>query len=216
MEKSETLGASTGAAAVARARRALEAAVRGGSGRDPVRTLSSDPVPDELRDPRGVFVTLQTYPKGRLRGCIGFPLPVFPLHVAIARAAAAAALEDPRFPPVGPQELEGLTVEVSILSVPVRLEGPPLERPSKIVIGRDGLIADSGDSSGLLLPQVAPEQGWDAVEFLEGVCEKADLPKHAWRNASTRILQFHADVFRETVPGGVAIRSPSIPRDGET
>jgi uncharacterized protein len=197
----ETLGAP----AVRLARRALEVSVREGAGRDPVRALSGEPVPESLKVPRGVFVTLETYPKGRLRGCIGFPLPVFPLRLAIPRAAAAAALEDPRFPPVTGRELDALTVEVSVLTIPELLEGPPENRPSQIQIGRDGLIIEAGDQSGLLLPQVAPEQGWDVLEFLEGLCEKADLPRGAWRLASTEVQRFRAEIFRERTPGGDAV-----------
>lgn len=207
MHRPETSTGSRGVAAVRLARRALEASVRDGAGRDPARALSADPMPESLGEPRGVFVTLATYPKGRLRGCIGFPHPVFPLRIAIPRAAAAAALEDPRFPPVTARELGGLTVEVSILTVPELLDGPADARPGQVVVGRDGLIAEAGEQSGLLLPQVAPEQGWSPVEFLEGVCEKADLPKGAWRLPSTEIRRFRADVHRESTPGGSIIAS---------
>ncbi len=196
-----------GFAAVHLARRALVASVRDGAGRDPVRALSADPLPESLNAARGVFVTLETYPSGRLRGCIGFPMPDFPLRLAIPRAAAAAALEDPRFPPVSTRELDGLTVEVSILTVPEPIPGPPTERATKVVVGRDGLIAEAGDRSGLLLPQVAAEQGWDSVEFLEGLCEKADLPPAAWRLASTEVRSFRAEVYRERRPGGTPVAS---------
>ncbi|HTT26263.1 MAG TPA: TIGR00296 family protein [Thermoplasmata archaeon] len=190
-----------GRAAVRLARRALVASVQEGAGRDPVRALVGEPIPEPLRVARGVFVTLARHPGGRLRGCIGFPLPVFPLYVGIPRAAAAAALEDPRFPPVTAPELDRLVVEVSLLTVPEPLDGAPGERPGRIVVGRDGLIVEAGASSGLLLPQVAPEQGWDAVGLLEGVCEKADLPRDAWRRPATRVLRFEAQVYRETAPG---------------
>jgi uncharacterized protein (TIGR00296 family) len=207
MEPSEAGAQDRGIAAVRWARRALEASVAEGAGRDPLRALTAVEVPAPLRIARGVFVTLQTHPAGRLRGCIGFPLPVYPLGVAIARAAAAAALEDPRFSPVRAPELPKLTVEVSILTLPEPIEGPPEDRSAHVVIGRDGLIADAGARSGLLLPQVAPEQGWNAVEFLEGVCEKADLPLGAWRKSATQIRRFQAEVYREPSPGGIPVRS---------
>jgi AmmeMemoRadiSam system protein A len=191
-------------AAVRRARDSVERAARG----EPELHLDrADPMPAELRAPRGVFVTLSGFPGGRLRGCIGFPLPVFPLHEALAQAARAAALEDPRFPAVGRDELPGLTVEVSILSIPERLPGPPERRAEQVEVGRHGLIAESKHASGLLLPQVAVEERWDARRFLEGTCEKAGLPREAWRQANVQLSRFHAEVFRELRPRGAVVFS---------
>lgn len=200
-------------AAVRRARAALEAAVR--SGRSPP-TAAPGPeaeVPPELRPARGVFVTLEGYPSGRLRGCVGFPLPVLPAHRALEEAAAAAALEDPRFPPVQPRELDALTVEVSILSVPEPLPGPPERREAEVTVGRDGLLVEARRSSGLLLPQVAVEEGWGPRRFLEGVCEKAGLPKEAWQSSLTKMLRFHAEVYRETTPRGPVVAAAGGSRD---
>jgi len=109
----------------------------------------------------------------------------------VARAAAAAATDDPRFPPVGVDEVRSLSIEVSVL-------GPtsPCSGPEVVVVGRHGLVVEWGAAYGLLLPQVAVEQGWDAAAFVEGVCRKASLPPDAWRRGG-RLLTFEAEVFAE-------------------
>lgn len=144
---------------------------------------------------RGVFVTLNK--NSELRGCIGLPYPVMPLGDAIEHAANAAALEDPRFPPVRKDELEQITVEVTILTVPVTLEGEPSDRPKKVVVGRHGLIVRGMGTSGLLLPQVATEYGWDATTFLDHTCMKAGLPGRCWTDPSVEILTFEGQIFTE-------------------
>jgi uncharacterized protein len=144
---------------------------------------------------RGVFVTLTK--AGELRGCIGLPYPVMPLGDAIAHAAAAAALEDPRFPPVRKEELDQITVEVTILTVPATLEGDPSARPGKVQVGKHGLIVRGMGTSGLLLPQVATEYGWNAKTFLDHTCMKAGLPDHCWANPSVEVLTFEGQIFTE-------------------
>ncbi|MGB6442613.1 MAG: TIGR00296 family protein, partial [Thermoplasmata archaeon] len=142
-----------------------------------------------------------------LRGCIGFPLPVLPLRTALVQAALSAATEDPRFPPVGAPELDALTIEVSVLSVPVPLRSAaPERRVEEVRVGRDGLIVDGYGTSGLLLPQVGPEQGWSAEELLDGTCEKAGLPPGAWRDPKVRVRRFEAEVFAEQSPAGKVLR----------
>ncbi|MGA8542636.1 MAG: TIGR00296 family protein [Thermoplasmata archaeon] len=164
-------------------------------------------LPKVFDEPRGVFVTLRRHPSGDLRGCVGFPLPVFPLRKAIPDAAMSAATEDPRFSPVGPSELGSLTVEVSILTVPVPVRASrPEEMVREIQVGRDGLIVDGYGTSGLLLPQVAPEQGWSSEELLEGTCEKAGLPPRAWRDPKVHVRRFEAEVFTERLPAGDIVR----------
>jgi hypothetical protein len=148
-----------------------------------------------FNEKRGVFVTLTK--AGELRGCIGLPYPVMPLGKAIEHAATAAALEDPRFPPVRKDELEQITVEVTILTVPVPLEGEPADRPKKVEIGRHGLIVRGMGTSGLLLPQVATEYGWDATTFLDHTCMKAGLPGRCWTDPSVEILTFEGQIFTE-------------------
>lgn len=167
-------------------------------------------LPPEFEEKRGAFVTLKRHPSGALRGCIGYPLPILPLRLAVARAALAAATDDPRFRPVVAEELSRITVEVSVLSVPEPISSTqPAERVAAVQVGRDGLIVEGFGTSGLLLPQVAPEQRWNAEEFLEGACQKAGLPFDAWRDPRLRILRFGADVFAEKSPGGEVVRVPT-------
>ncbi len=170
------------------------------------------PGPAVFDQPRGVFVTLRRHPDGLLRGCIGYPMPFLPLRQALAQAALSAAFDDPRFPPVAAAELGHLIVEVSVLTVPVPVDAVGAEAIARSVrVGRDGLIVEAGGRSGLLLPQVAPEQGWSAEEFLDGTCEKADLPRGAWRDPRIRIRRFEAEVFAETEPGGRVRRVSAAP-----
>jgi len=153
----------------------------------------------------GVFVTINH--QSNLRGCIGYPLPDKKLYNALQEAAISAATEDPRFPSVTFEELDQITFEVSVLTPPQEIEVlDPLEYPSKIKVGRDGLIVKSGFNSGLLLPQVPKEYGWNEEEFLGHTCEKAGLPKEQWKKKDTTILKFEGIVFKEQSPGGSVVR----------
>jgi hypothetical protein len=159
---------------------------------------------DELR---GVFVTLKRHPSGMLRGCIGYPLPVLPLRSALVRAAVSAAVEDYRFRPVPAADLPRTTIEVSVLTPPEPLRfSTPEEAIRAVKVGRDGLIVDGLGSSGLLLPQVAPEEGWSAEELLDGTCEKAGLPPRSWQDPRVKVRRFEAEIFREVAPGGEVVR----------
>ncbi|MDT8357491.1 MAG: TIGR00296 family protein [Methanomicrobiaceae archaeon] len=178
-----------GRIAVILARSALEELYRGRSERCP------EPLPGVFLEPRGVFVTLEE--AGDLRGCIGYPSPVMPLGQALQHAAVAAATEDPRFLPVRPEELDGIDLEVTILTLPVPLTCPPDKRPSEVRVGTHGLIVASGMARGLLLPQVATAYGWDAEEFLDHTCQKAGLPPGCWRKERTEVLVFEGQVFSE-------------------
>ncbi len=171
-----------------------------------VGEIKLPPPPESLKEPSGAFVTLNSWPRGELRGCIGFPEPLFPLIEAVAKAAFAAAFQDPRFPPLSPGE--EFTVEVSVLTPP---EPVPGETPEEIVegveVGKHGLIVRYVTGrSGLLLPQVAVEEGWDAKTFLEHTCLKAGLPPDAWTWPDTQVLRFSAQIFRETEPRGEVVR----------
>ncbi len=142
---------------------------------------------------RGVFVTLTK--RGALRGCIGFPYPYLPLADAIRQAAVAAALEDPRFPQVQAHELASMELEVTVLTVPQPLAVPPTDRPAAVVVGKHGLIVKGMGTSGLLLPQVATEWGWDAITFLDHTCQKAGLPMECWKRKDVEILTFEGQIF---------------------
>nr|MBP7886610.1 AmmeMemoRadiSam system protein A [Candidatus Neomarinimicrobiota bacterium] len=150
-------------------------------------------VPERLKVKRGAFVTLEKHHE--LRGCIGYILPIYPLYKTVIEMAKAAALDDPRFPPVSPSELKDITVEISVLTVPQKISDP-----SEIEVGKHGIIIKRGFNQGLLLPQVATDYGWDRETFLEHTCLKAGLPRDAWQDKNTEIQIFSAQVFnRETV-----------------
>jgi len=110
----------------------------------------------------------------------------------VARCAIAAALEDDRFSPVGPDEAPQLAIEISVLSV------PKIIAVGEIEIGRHGLIIERGPFRGLLLPQVALERNWTPERFLADTCIKAGLSADAWKSSQARILGFSADVFSES------------------
>ena len=139
-----------------------------------------------LSEARGVFTTL--YRKQKLRGCVGYPMALAPLYQAVIESARAAAFEDPRFPPVTLAEARDLTVSISVLG---RLRAILAE---DVEVGRHGLLVSQGSHRGLLLPQVAVENGWDRVTFLEQTCRKAGLAVDAWRTGAT-IEVFTAEVF---------------------
>jgi uncharacterized protein (TIGR00296 family) len=142
-----------------------------------------------------------------LRGCIGYPLPDKSLFNALEDAAISAATEDPRFSPVKYKELDSITFEVTVLTPPKKIiVSKPEEYLSEIKVGRDGLIIKHGFYSGLLLPQVPIEYGWNEEEFLEYTCEKAGLPKNYWKNPGTEIQKFEGIVFKEEKPNGRVIR----------
>lgn len=147
----------------------------------------------------GVFVTIER--RGRLRGCVGYPEPARPLREALPDAAAAAATADPRFAPMSPAELDGAEFEVTVLSPPEEVRvSDPSEYPSRIRVGRDGLVVRAGGRSGLLLPQVPAALGWGPEEFLSGACEKAGLPAGAWRGGGVAVERFGGRAFRERGP----------------
>ena len=140
-----------------------------------------------------MFVTVKTH--GELRGCLGTLQCAGGLAGEVARCAADAASDDPRFPPVSPAELPGLSIDVSVL-------GPlePIDRPhpDAIVIGRHGLVVEQGRRRGLLLPQVATEWGWTAEQFLRQTCLKAGLPPDAWQRGAS-VFRFEAEVFGDVI-----------------
>lgn len=143
-----------------------------------------------LAAPRGAFVTLHV--AGELRGCIGSFHPLGSLAATVARMAAAAASEDPRFPPVAAADVAGLRVSVSALEPARRLADP-----RSVEVGRHGLVVKKGWHRGALLPKVAVEHGWDAEAFLRHTCLKAGLPPTAWREPGCEVEAFEAEEFGE-------------------
>ena len=152
------------------------------------------PLTPRLSEKRGAFVTL--HKKGELRGCIGYIEALKPVYQAVSEMAVAASTEDPRFPPVKESELGDIDIEITVLS--------PLSRiadPDKVIVGRHGLVMRRDGRSGLLLPQVPVEQGWDRKQFLEYTCLKAGLPTDAWKDKNTEIYVFTGQVFGEKSMG---------------
>jgi uncharacterized protein (TIGR00296 family) len=159
--------------------------------------------PANLLQKRGVFVTLTNHASDELRGCIGFPTPTEELAKSTILSAIEAATGDPRFNPVTLDELErDLVVEVSVLTTPEEIRVKPEDLPNHVVVGVDGLIIGRGACRGLLLPQVAPEWGWNSQEFLTNCCLKAGLPPDEWLLKGTEVLKFQAAVFKEIEPKG--------------
>lgn len=145
-------------------------------------------ITEALSEKRGAFVTLKRH--GELRGCIGYIKGFFPLHETVRRVAVESAFGDPRFPPLSREEWKDVEIEISVLS--------PLKKISsieEIEVGKHGLYIEMWGRSGLLLPQVATEYGWDRTTFLEHTCLKAGLPKDAWKSREASIYIFSAEVF---------------------
>jgi AmmeMemoRadiSam system protein A len=147
-------------------------------------------VPRSLCESRGAFVSLHR--KGQLRGCIGYLEAVKPLGQTVREMATAAAFHDPRFRPLGREELADLEVEISVLS-PMRL----IKNPDEIQVGTHGLYIVQGSCRGLLLPQVATEYKWDRLTFLQQTCCKAGLPPDAWNEPGAKIYLFTAEIIAD-------------------
>ncbi len=184
---------------LALARKTIEVYVR--TGKRP--NVDDFDLTETLHQPHGAFVTLRK--QGQLRGCIGYTAASKPLAVAVRDSAVSSASADPRFSPVTPEELDGLSVEVSALA-----EGDAPDTPFKrlastddIVIGRDGLYLEKkSGSGGLLLPQVPVEQGWGVDEFLSALCRKAGVRNGAWKDPGMKLYRFSAQVFGESDAAG--------------
>jgi MEMO1 family protein len=161
--------------------------------RDYVKHKKNNPEP-EMKDTRllangATFVTINR--QHRLRGCIGNIQPVMPIYRSVIRNAVAASSQDPRFPPMAPEELADMDVEVTVLSPMEQLDDV-----KNILIGTHGLYLIKGQQSSVFLPQVPVEQGWDLSTYLEQLCFKAGLPKDAWKDTSARLFIFSADIIK--------------------
>ena len=156
-------------------------------GRDP-RCESDRPA---LLEHRATFVTLRQRETGDLRGCRGETVARRPLIESVAHMAISSATEDPRFTPVTIDEVTALHIEISALS--------PLEpiAAEDVEVGRHGLVISRGPYSGLLLPQVPVNHGWDREEFLDWVCRKAGLPDGAWQSKDADLCGFECEVWEE-------------------
>jgi len=167
------------------ARESIEAYLKTGK---KLQVSETEPV---LLKEMGAFVTLNE--RGDLRGCIGNLVGQGPLYLTVRDMAVEAATGDPRFNPVTPSELKDIEIEISVLT--------PLEKidnPDKITLGTHGVLVKKGGRSGVFLPQVATETGWSKEEFLSTLCsQKAGLAPDAWKDKSTELYIFSAEVFSE-------------------
>lgn len=181
------LSAADGAILVATAREAIASRLEGRSPRWPVSGSA-------LSATLGAFVTLR---KGKgvgapLRGCIGRMNAKESIVRTVREMAAAAAFEDPRFPPLERGEFAGISIEVTVLG-PLR----QLENVSEIEVGRHGVCMSKGWHSAVFLPQVAIEQGWGRDELLVNLCYKAGLSADSWKDNDARFLVFEGRIFEE-------------------
>lgn len=143
-----------------------------------------------LNRKNGCFVTLK---KGQeLRGCIGNFQSKVPLFKEVKEMAIAAAFNDPRFYPLDEQELDNISIEISVLS-PLQ----KIENIDEIEVGIHGLYLEKDFFRGVLLPQVAVEHHWDKKTFLNQTCLKAGLPADAWQDGDADIYVFSAQIFSE-------------------
>lgn len=158
---------------------------------------------NKFKEKRGVFVTIDTYPENELRGCTGFPDPIYSLNEAVQKAAVEAAFHDSRFLPLKKEELDKIVFEVSILSFPEEIKETPIKRVEKIE-KNDGLIIEYGMRKGLFLPQV-----WDQIpdkkQFLEALCWKAGLTPDYILDKNTKLYRFNVKAFKEIKPKGKVI-----------
>ena len=179
------------------AREAIESYLSGGQLNMPSAS------PPNLMKPLGVFVTLlDNSPRRMLRGCIGNPFPEKPLLRQIAISAVEAATVDPRFNSVR-LDMKRIILEVTVFSSLEKVEtSNPLRLRNEIVVGRHGIVVSGGGQRGLLLPQVAVEEGFDSEEFLSQCCLKAGLLPDAWLTGKVHVSRFEGQVFSEEKPGG--------------
>jgi AmmeMemoRadiSam system protein A len=146
---------------------------------------------DELLVEAACFVTLWDGVHGQLRGCRGEFAAQQPLLDAVANMALAAALDDPRFPPLTLSEVPHLRIEINVLS--------PLTPilPEEVEVGKHGLLIVLGDQRGLLLPQVAVDHHMQRDTFLDALCWKAGLPENFWRHPEARLWSFETEAWEE-------------------
>lgn len=159
-----------------------------------------------LDEKRGIFVTLNSSKDNELRGCIGFSEPYYSLKEGLIKAAISVA-KDPRFPQLKKEELNNILIEVSVLTIPKLMKVDDTKQYlTYIDVGKHGLVVELMGYTGLLLPQVPVEQGWDEKEFLEYACRKAGLPPESWINDATKIYTFESEVFSEEKPNGNVVK----------
>jgi hypothetical protein len=148
-----------------------------------------------LDEARGVFVTLEQ--NGQLRGCIGNIMPVYPLEEAVRKNASNAAFGDPRFTPVEKDEFDSIEIEISVLTVPEKLEYKDADDLlAKLQVGKDGVVLKKGYNEATYLPQVW-EQVPDKEQFLGSLCMKAGLMMDEWKKGDLEVKTYRVEIFKE-------------------
>lgn len=165
---------------------------------------AQEPLPDRytrsLEESRGAFVTLKS--NGQLRGCIGSILGSKSLRETVGEVAVKSAVQDPRFPPLDAGELDGLVIEISVMT-PLM----PVKDWTGFVAGKHGVVLYKQGRTAVFLPQVATEYGWDAETTLRHLCHKAGLEPDDYREGA-ELRVFEAEVFEEDGKGGVRDMGP--------
>jgi AmmeMemoRadiSam system protein A len=138
----------------------------------------------------GAFVTLKI--EDRLRGCIGYIITQKTLFETVCEAAKQAAFRDPRFLPVTSEELNRVSIEISVLSEPEKIK-----EYNEIIIGKHGLILQNDAVHAVLLPQVAVTNNFTLEQFLSALCEKGGLYPDYWKDHKLNLLVFTATIFSE-------------------
>ncbi len=183
------LGRAEKVALLGLARRTLDEFVSAGR----IPDYDSSSAPEALRHPGQAFVTL--HEGVELRGCVGSLDPGRALWKAVQDMTVESASRDTRFDSIRPQQLGGISIEISVLR-----SHRPVRDPSQVQPGRHGVLVRRSGHQGLLLPQVAPRYGWDAVEFLNQTCKKAGLTPAAWKEPHTEVSTFEAEIFSARPP----------------
>jgi uncharacterized protein len=173
------------------ARKALEEAVTG----KPMEPLELEMQSPCLLEPGATFVTLRR--KGELRGCIGALEAYQPLAEDVREHAKAAALQDYRFPPITQEELDEISIEISLLTPPQLLEYNNCEDLARILFTkRDGVILKDGARRATFLPQVW-EKLPDPVSFLNSLCMKMGLAPDTWQQRKMEVWTYQVEEFHE-------------------
>jgi AmmeMemoRadiSam system protein A len=188
---SEDLGAAERKFLLELARKTVANVAAGGS----LPEVAAKDVPSKLGEKKACFVTLTK--SGTLRGCIGHLTAMAPLHQAVVDNARNAALRDPRFPPVQPDELDQLKIEISVLTEPQPLPfSSPDDLLSKLHPNEDGVLLHIGSRTATFLPQVWAQIP-DKVEFLNHLSQKAGCEPSAWRGKDVSVSIYHVECFEE-------------------
>ncbi len=173
------------------ARKTLTSVTAGGD----LPEVATKDIPPKLTEKKACFVTLTK--SGKLRGCVGHMTAMEPLHQAVVENARNAALRDTRFPPVGPDELDQIAIEISVLTEPQPLTfSSPDDLLSKLHPNEDGVLLRIGPRTATFLPQVWAQIP-DKVEFLNHLSQKAGGEPSAWRGDDVSVSIYHAECFEE-------------------